>query len=113
MSKEENNNNSCGVVGREQLNVLLELILKPVVRFCLRRAIRFQQFSDILKGVFVRVGKEELDACCAKASVSRLAVMTGVHRKDIGRILDSGGQAEMPCRSWLNKVSSTPAEGSR
>lgn len=92
MNKKEQGNNSFDVVSREQLNILLKFILRAVVKFCLRHGVRFQQISDLLKDVFVSEGVAQLDACSAKFSVSKLAVMTGVHRKDITAILAADKQ---------------------
>lgn len=68
----------------------LEFLLMPVARFCLRHSIKFQEVSEIFKATLIRVAQEELSAKKQKVSVSRVHVMTGVHRQDISRILEQG-----------------------
>jgi len=61
-------------------------MLRPIVRLCLRRSLQLNDVIDVLKEVFVGVAKEELGARGEGVSLSRLSVMTGVHRKDVTRL---------------------------
>lgn len=64
----------------------LRYMLRPLVRFCLRHSKPLQEFLDILKVVYVEVATEELRKETDKINVSRLCVVTGVHRHDMNRI---------------------------
>ena len=66
---------------------VIQSLLRPLIRFCLRHSVKIQQFQEIAKATFVEVASE-LDK--EALSVSRLAVMTGVHRKDVVRLTDQG-----------------------
>lgn len=68
-------------------------VLRGVVRLCLRSSIHFQDLSEELKRVYVSVAKEELGLGGGQASLSRLSVMTGVHRKDVTRFERDGNVA--------------------
>lgn len=70
----------------------LGLLLRPIARFCLRRSIKMQDYLEVSKQVFVDVAKEELQRRQENESVSRLSVMTGIHRREIDRFLDSKNQ---------------------
>lgn len=61
-------------------------MVRPIVRLCLRRSLQLNDVIDILKAVFVTVAKEELLLRGEPMSLSRLSVMTGVHRKDVTRL---------------------------
>lgn len=65
---------------------LLGVLLRPVVRFCLKRGILLQQFLSILKSVYLEVAEEQLSTITNKINISRLSVMTGVHRTDAMRL---------------------------
>ncbi len=65
---------------------VLRYMLRPLVRFCLRHSKPLQEFVDILKTVYVEVALEELRKETKKINVSRLCVVTGVHRHDMNRI---------------------------
>ncbi len=70
-------------------------MLRPVVRYWLRRADRFQEFSELLKIVFVDVAREELTKSHNKVNVSRIHMLTGVHRNDVSRIFKQGAQPKV------------------
>lgn len=91
--------------GNEQdtLGRALKALLRPVIRFCIRRSIKLQQFMEIVKAVFVEVGEEELRSAKGSESVSRLSVMTGVHRKDVSRLLTEG-MKEQPASDIFTRV---------
>ena len=61
-------------------------MLRPLVRFCLRSKLTFTDAIRVLKVVFVEVGEEELRKVTDKVNVSRLSLLTGVHRKDVDDI---------------------------
>ena len=64
----------------------VKVMLKPVVRFCLRHAIRIQQLTEIVKAVAIEAAAEILDASDQEPSISRLNIMTGIHRAEVARI---------------------------
>lgn len=63
------------------------VLLKPVVRFCMRHAVRLQDCLELLKAAYIEVAREELLRANEKLNTSRMSVMTGVHRKDVDRLL--------------------------
>lgn len=65
---------------------VLRYMLRPLVRFCLRHAKPLQEFVEVLKLVYVEIAIEELSRETRKINVSRLSVVTGVHRHDVERI---------------------------
>ena len=81
----------------------LHTLLKPVVRFCLRRSIQIQVLLESVKALFVELAEEELVRLKKDATISRLSVMTGVHRKDVKRI-QSTDYAMSTTTSFLTKV---------
>ena len=69
----------------QKLLVLLESMLTPLVRFSLKRGIPLSDFIEVLKRAYVRCAEVELSTHNPKPSASRIAAITGVHRKDIVR----------------------------
>lgn len=61
-------------------------MLRPIVSFCLRRGIKYRDFSEIAKHVYLKVAKLSLAKPEVQSSVSRLAVMTGLQRPDVVRL---------------------------
>ena len=68
-------------------------MLVPVVRFCIRHSVKLNDVVECCKAVFLRVAEEESARAGAKLTASRLAVMTGVHRKDVTRLTREGTKA--------------------
>lgn len=64
-------------------------MLEPVVEFCLSRGMRIQDFNEIAKGCFVKVAEKHLEESGRGISISKICIMTGIQRPEIGRLRDS------------------------
>ena len=62
-------------------------ILKPLVRILLRNGMSYKTFADIARSQFVEVARKESGIGGRKQSVSRIAVITGLTRKEVSRLL--------------------------
>lgn len=65
----------------------LRAMLRPVVRLCLRSSWGIQALVETAKEVFVELASEEIERSGERVSVSRVNVMTGIHRRDVQRLL--------------------------
>ncbi len=72
---------------RVQLLQAFRNLLRPLVKLALREGVSLRELVDSIKLLFVEVGDEELRRQGSKSNVSRLSVLSGVHRKDVTRIL--------------------------
>ncbi|MGI9303756.1 MAG: DUF6502 family protein [Gammaproteobacteria bacterium] len=61
-------------------------LLKPLARILLRRGISFGAFIDIAKRAYVDVAEREFTVEKRKQTISRIAVLTGLHRKEVARV---------------------------
>lgn len=66
----------------------LRMLLRPVARYAIRNGIELRETLEMLKRATVDAAIEELQSE-QEVSVSRLAIVTGVHRKDVTRILNT------------------------
>lgn len=64
----------------------LERCLKPIARLCIHFGIDFRALSEMLKVAFVTVAKDEFAVEGKSQTDSRIALLTGVHRKDVRRL---------------------------
>lgn len=78
-------------------------LLRPIVRFALRRTLYFQDVMEILKGVFVEVAEEEILKKEARVNVSQLAVATGLTRREVSIFLVPGTPAP-EIQSFLARI---------
>lgn len=97
-------------------------LLRPMVRLLMRHGVSYRLFSDLVRHVYVDVAREDFALTGRKQSLSRMAVLTGINRKDIAK-LDarphplSGATEEKPTPAarvitgWLNDVQFHDAQG--
>jgi len=73
-----------------------QLVLRPIVKILLRYGIGYKAFAETVKTVFVDVGSSEFGIRGRPTNISRVAVMTGLTRKEVRRLrskLENGDDA--------------------
>ena len=81
-------------IQRQILGAFL-VALRPIARILLRFSIGFQEFSEISKTAFVDVATNDYGLRGRPTNISRVAVMTGLTRKEVRRIrikIEAGNQ---------------------
>lgn len=61
-------------------------ILKPLVKILLRNGVPFMAFADLAKWVYVDVAARCFNIDGKKQSTSRISILTGLPRKEVGRL---------------------------
>ena len=79
---------------RSSLIKNLRVMIRPIIRFCMKRSLNLQDLIESAKIVFLEVAEEELTAQGQKINLSRLSARTGVHRKDAFRIYKVGEEKD-------------------
>lgn len=72
-----------------------QLVLRPIVKILLRYGIGYNEFAESVKTVFVDVGTSEFGIRGRPTNISRVAVMTGLTRKEVRRLrtkIEAGDQ---------------------
>ena len=64
-------------------------IVRGLARVLLRHGVPFQAFSDMAKQAYVQSAREEFVIPGRKQTISRLAVLTGLTRKEIQRLVNA------------------------
>lgn len=62
-------------------------LLRPLVRIALRNGVAFGEFSEVLKTVYVEVAAKNFRVPGRKLSQSRIAIISGLTRKEVARIV--------------------------
>jgi hypothetical protein len=62
--------------------------LRPVARWLLRSGVTWKEFADLSRSVFVVTASEEFGIRGRPTNVSRVALLTGLSRRDVRRIQD-------------------------
>jgi hypothetical protein len=63
-----------------------QLVLRPIVKILLRYGIGYNAFAETVKTAFVDVGSTEFGIRGRPTNISRVAVMTGLTRKEVRRL---------------------------
>jgi hypothetical protein len=77
--------------------------LRPLARFLLKSGIRYREFADIAKAAFISVAADEYGARGRPASLSRVAAVTGIGRKEVSRIHRSD-MAQLEAKFWASEL---------
>ena len=87
-------------IQRQILNALL-LFLRPIARALLRAGIGYREFAEISKSAFVDIATKDYGLRGRPTNISRVAVMTGLTRKEVRRLRDkaSAGEETLVLRS--------------
>lgn len=83
---------------------VLYLVLRPLVRFCLRHSHSFQDLVNTAKRAFILLAQEEIGRASDKINVSRISILTGIHRAEIRRVLEQKEPETSEPPSVLGKV---------
>lgn len=73
------------------LGAALYRIFRALARLCLRHGVSYEAAAEIAKRAFVDVARRDFVIAGRKQSASRIALLTGLHRKEVGRMLGSAG----------------------
>ena len=64
------------------------IVLRPIAKILLRFGIGYREFAEVAKSAFVDVATSEYGIRGRPTNISRVAVMTGLTRKEVRRIRD-------------------------
>lgn len=70
-------------------------ILRPLVRILHRKGIAYREFSQIARQVYVETAESSLIEAGEKATTSRIAITTGLTRKDVAQLRQSEADNDM------------------
>ena len=69
-------------------------LMTPLIRILLRSGITYQEFGGVLKDVYVSVCGREMTLPGRKLSLSRVAIATGLTRREVAKIVRSEGKTQ-------------------
>jgi hypothetical protein len=72
---------------QQVLNAFL-LVMRPIVRILLRYGIGYREFVEVTKTAYVDVASSDFGIRGRPTNISRVAVMTGLTRKEVKRLRD-------------------------
>lgn len=80
-------------------------LLRPLVRLVLKRGMAFGQFAELLKRAYVEAAEEDFTVPGRKLTISRVAVLTGLTRKEASRLMqEEPPVSESQARRRVNRA---------
>lgn len=79
-------------------------LLRPLVRILLKHGVTYAEFSEVIKLVFVTVAAKEFRVPGKKMSKARIAIVTGLTRKDVQRISDGESDGGLSQKTNLSRI---------
>jgi len=80
-------------------------LLKPLVRILIRNSVSFGEFSEVAKEAYVEVAASDFQLQDKKITQGRIAILTGLTRKEVNRLITQKGERQRDYASNLNRVS--------
>jgi hypothetical protein len=81
------------IIQTQILNALLTA-LRPLARALLRAGVGYREFEEISKSAFVDIATKDYGLRGRPTNISRVAVMTGLTRKEVRRLRDKSAKGE-------------------
>lgn len=82
----------------------LKKVLSALVRLVVRFGITYPEFLEVLKRAYVEEVRRDLERKSDKITLSRISVVSGVHRKDVKRFTDETSEAPSEKMSLTSRL---------
>ena len=79
-------------------------LLGPLTRILLKNGVTFGEFSEVVKTSFVTVAAKEFKVPGKKMSKARVAIVTGLTRKEVQRLSTTDQQDRFNLKTNLNRI---------
>ncbi len=79
-------------------------MLGPLVRILLRQGVSFGEFSEVAKAVYVEVALKNFKVPGRKTTRTRIAVITGLTRKEVKRVIDEAQKEKFETRTKFSRL---------
>lgn len=80
-------------------------VLRPLVELLLANGVKHAEIDEALRELLVQAARAQVPGAAEARAISRISVATGIHRKDVKRLLTTPGRlAELGQRSASSEV---------
>jgi hypothetical protein len=81
---------------RAQLIHTFRTVLRPLVRILFRAGVRFDEFIELLRGIYVEISIRDAMDLGKTISTGRISILSGVARRDVDRLVTSDDWLQVP-----------------
>lgn len=79
-------------------------LLRPLIRILIRNGVSFGEFSEVAKDVYVEVAADDFRLPDKNMTQGRIAILTGLTRKEVNRLVTQRGRRTREYTTNLNRV---------
>jgi len=79
-------------------------LLRPLIRILLRHGITYAELSEVVKSVYVSIAANEFRVPGKKMSKARIAIVTGLTRKEVQRISENSTKELLAPKTNLSRI---------
>jgi len=81
---------------RAQLVHTLRSVLRPLARILFRAGVRFDEFVELLRGIYVEITIRDALDTGQKISTGRISILSGVSKRDVDRLISTDDWLRIP-----------------
>jgi hypothetical protein len=81
---------------RAQLVHTLRSVLRPLARILFRAGVRFDEFVELLRGIYVEITIRDAIESGQNISTGRISILSGVSKRDVERLVSSDDWLRIP-----------------
>jgi hypothetical protein len=81
---------------RAQLIHTFRTVLRPLVRILFRAGVRFDEFIELLRGIYVEIVIRDAMDTGKTVTTGRISILSGVGRRDVERLVTSDDWLQVP-----------------
>ena len=86
------------------LYAALARILRPLIHIIIRNGISYGTFADLAKWLFVDVATRDFAIEGRKQTISRVSIITGLHRKEVKRVSELSAPDDQASKERYNRA---------
>jgi hypothetical protein len=86
------------------LSIAVQKLMQPLVRILLRNGVAYGTLAELVRKAYVDVAYRDFAPQGKKQTVSRVSALTGLTRKEVSRLLDSGAADVMLEQARYNRA---------
>ncbi len=72
--------------GKKSATAALQLLFRPIARIMLRAGVNWRELADVCKATYVEVATEDFGIRGRPTNISRVAILTGLTRREVSRL---------------------------
>ncbi|MGE0114186.1 MAG: DUF6502 family protein [Steroidobacteraceae bacterium] len=87
---------------KQALLIACRRLLRPLARLLIKSGVPWKEFADVSKQAFVEIATDEFGIRGRPTNLARVAILTGINRREVARLRELSGTDEAEEPRYLN-----------